>query len=531
MEADKKVGDFVLEKKIGAGGVGEVWRARHQLLDKVYAVKAIFPHLSRNSGFQDRFLMEAVAMASLDHPNIVGIHNFFIENERTYLVMSFIEGESLGDLIEQKDSIPVQDAIEISCNILDALNYAHSKGVIHRDVKPSNIIIQPDGQACLVDFGIALVLGKPRVTQFGKNIGTPEYMSPEQIKAKELDHRADVYSFGCVLYEMLAGNPPFGVQSENLTDFDIMSGHINTSPPSLSASNPDVTNQVEAVVMRALAKNPDYRFDGCQQMAKALRPIKETKTIPPPDSAQQLKKLVQTRNLLIFAVSLLLLSTVATTTGWVLHRSGAGSGTAELKDKLQKQTAELAQVQDELKKLAKDSNRYQRVLEAAQASEKTQVHELQREQFANAVLLSALIKSEYRRIKQSEHLIGNIRSNLQHISSPSEKIKKEKDLQKQTKRLKALQKKENADFQLYVTTVSGLAKLTSREHESVARKVGERFKESEQDAHEMIPKVNNHINRARLVITTGQALSNELLRSWRREIRSWPGRDRLAQKD
>lgn len=520
LEVGKKVRDFILEKKIGAGGVGEVWRARHQLLDKVYAIKVIFRHLSSDNNFQDRFLMEAVAMASLDHPNIVGIHNFFIEDERTYLIMSFIEGESLEDMIQQKGPIPVHDAIEISSGILDALNFAHSKGVIHRDVKPSNIIIRPDKQGCLVDFGIALVLGKPRVTQFGTNIGTPEYMSPEQIKAKDMDHRTDVYSYGCVLYEMLTGEPPFGVQSENLTDFDIMSRHINTPPPSLRASNPDITAPVEAAIMRALAKNPDDRFSGCREMALVLRPTEEMKIIPPPDPASRIKKLEQTRKLLIIVVLFLLLSAVAATTGWVLHKSGAETGTAELMDKIDQQTAELAQVQAENKKLAEDLNRYYRDLEAARTREKTQVHGLQREQFVNAVLLYALIKSNFRRIKYSRFHIRNKMQEIQQNSNPSQKEKLKAKIRLEKERLATLEKNSEADFQLYVNTVAGLAKLTSQEIEKTSRVLSERFKKNEQDAHRWIPKLKDHIRQARPAIAAGQALSNERLSSWRKEIRS-----------
>ena len=211
METGKTIRDYILEEKIGGGGAGEVWRARHGHLDKLVAIKVIHRHLAQDGQFYERFLREAMAIAKFDHPNIVGVHDFCFVDGESYLVMSYIEGESLRDLIDRRERLSVDEAVRISRDVLGALNFAHQKGVIHRDIKPSNILVRPDGSACLVDFGIALVVGQQRVTSFGTTIGTPEYMSPEQIKAsRSIDHRTDVYSIGCVLYEMLAGRPPFG---------------------------------------------------------------------------------------------------------------------------------------------------------------------------------------------------------------------------------------------------------------------------------------------------------------------------------
>jgi len=197
---------------------------------------------------------------------------FFYLDGNSYLVMSYIEGGSLEDLIKKRGRLPLEQVSKISSGILDALDFAHSRGVIHRDVKPSNILLRPNGHPFLVDFGIALVLGTPRMTQFGANIGTLEYMSPEQIRADEIDHRTDVYSFGCVVYEMLTGSPPFGSVDEGKTDFDVMNGHMNATPPSLIQLNPEIDENIDSVVSRAMAKDPNARFGGCKEMAEALEP-------------------------------------------------------------------------------------------------------------------------------------------------------------------------------------------------------------------------------------------------------------------
>lgn len=271
MERGQSIRDLILEDRIGGGGVGEVWRARHRHLQKVVAIKAIYKHLDQDPQFFERFVQEAVGMARLEHPHIAAVHDFFFEEGVPFLIMSYIPGDSLEGLIRDRAPLSVSEALRISRQILGALDYAHRQGVVHRDVKPSNILVREDGEAFLVDFGIALVLGRERKTRFGTNVGTPEYMSPEQIRGGEMDNRTDVYSFGCVLYEMLAGHPPFGSQDEEeLTEFQIMNGHVNNPPPSLGSRNPHVERRVEEVVFKALAKKPDDRFPDCESMAKAL---------------------------------------------------------------------------------------------------------------------------------------------------------------------------------------------------------------------------------------------------------------------
>jgi serine/threonine protein kinase len=301
--------DYVLEERIGAGGVGEVWRARHCKLEKPVAIKAIFRHLAGEPQFNERFLLEAISMARLEHPNIVGVHDFFDLEGSSFLVMSFVDGGSVYDRVKREGPYPVTQALKISRQILEALDFAHKQGVIHRDVKPSNILVDTRGNACLVDFGIALVLGRKRITKFGTNIGTPEYMSPEQIKAADIGYRTDVYSFGCVLYEMLTGRPPFGSQDDDkVTEFTLMEKHLKEQPVAVRNLNSEVDPQTEAVVMKALAKEPRDRFDSCREMAAALPSIDAGPTVVLPSKTRH--------KVWVALIFLFALTTAIASVGW-----------------------------------------------------------------------------------------------------------------------------------------------------------------------------------------------------------------------
>jgi serine/threonine-protein kinase len=271
----KRIGNWVIENRIGEGGMGEVWKAHHDLLKRHYAIKVMARQLLPDPNFEARFIKEASAQARLQHPHIVGVSDFFLNEGVYYLVMPYIEGQSLEERMKANDGpLPLAEALKIAQDVLHALDYAHQQAVIHRDVKPSNILLDRSGHAYLVDFGIALMIGQERRTRTGTSVGTPHYMSPEQIlKPRELDHRADVYSFGCVLYEMLTGQPPFDASgAEGDTDYIIKGKHIESRPEPLKKANPktDASEEIESIVMRALAKNPNERFTGCGEFARAL---------------------------------------------------------------------------------------------------------------------------------------------------------------------------------------------------------------------------------------------------------------------
>ena len=310
MKPGDQVRDYILEQRIGAGGVGEVWRARHIRLNKPVAIKLILPHLCEDENIYSRFVQEAIATANLGHPHIISVHDFFSVGDDAFLVMSYVEGGSLQDRIRKRGRLPLSETLHIARGMLDALDFAHQKGIVHRDVKPSNILLSPDLHAYLVDFGIALVLGKTRITRFGANIGTPDYMSPEQIRGEQLDHRTDVYSFGCVLYEMLTGRTPFR-RSDDDTEFTLMERHMNEEPMSLRKLNPEANGQLETAVMRALAKDRDKRFAGCADMAKALLASAAASVNGPskiPD---------KTSRAAIAAAAILALTTLVSAAGWI----------------------------------------------------------------------------------------------------------------------------------------------------------------------------------------------------------------------
>ncbi len=274
MQRDQRIREYLLEEKIGEGGMAEVWRARHVHLDKLVAIKVMSATLRADPQFAERFLQEARAMSRLQHPNIIGATEFFIEQDIPILVMPYVDGGSLEDRLDkQKGPLTPREAIFISKQILKALDHAHQKGIIHRDVKPSNILLDREGHAYLTDFGIALLMGQERKTRTGASIGTPYYMSPEQImRPKQMDHRSDVYSFGCVFYEMLAGRPPFeaGPDEDGDTDLIVKNAHLQQSVPDLGRIAPQVPDAIEKIVGKALEKEASRRFSGCGEFAQAL---------------------------------------------------------------------------------------------------------------------------------------------------------------------------------------------------------------------------------------------------------------------
>ena len=271
MEAQDKVGQYTLVRKIGEGGMAEVWEARHDQLGSRAAIKFLLPEFARNKDLQERFLNEGKRQAQLQHPNIIPAMDFFQVEGRSFLVMQYIEGENLENRLKKEHPpLTLEEVRSIARDILGALEYAHSKGVVHRDIKPSNMLVDPKGRVLLMDFGIALALTEEqRLTRTNTSMGTPDYMSPEQItRPLEVDFRSDIYSFGCVLYAMLSGNPPFSF--EGATAFAIHDRHVRTAPPALVLRNPEIPRGVNNVVFKCLEKNPANRYQTCAEIIPAL---------------------------------------------------------------------------------------------------------------------------------------------------------------------------------------------------------------------------------------------------------------------
>jgi phosphate transport system substrate-binding protein len=282
MQEQLQVGPYILEREIGEGGMAQVWQARHVHLGNKAAVKFLLPRLAGDPELEDRFLSEGKRQARLQHPNIVHAIDFVQQDGRSYLVMQYVEGKSLETRLTE-GRLSLEEVHAISWDVLSALDYAHSLGVVHRDVKPSNILIEQTGRVWLTDFGIALALREERrITRTGTAVGTPDYMSPEQIlRPREVDARSDIYSFGCVLYAMLAGGPPFGM--DGATDFYIKDCHVRVPPPPLSQRNPSLHPGLERVVLQCLEKDPDSRLQDCRSVKYAL----DAALAAPPSSPPQ----------------------------------------------------------------------------------------------------------------------------------------------------------------------------------------------------------------------------------------------------
>ncbi len=226
----------------------------------------------------NRFLREAKAAGRLSHPNIVTIHEVGVENGRHYIVMEYLEGENLRERLQRQGAIPLKEAVDITLQVLAALEHAHRMGVVHRDIKPENIHLLPDGLVKLTDFGIARIVFEPNITIDGQIFGTPSYMSPEQIEGGEIDARTDIFSMGVVLYEMLTGRKPFTGESIVTITYNIM--HKEPTPP------PGVPYGIERVLMRAMAKRPIDRYSSAREMAEDLKRAMEPGALvmpaPPP---------------------------------------------------------------------------------------------------------------------------------------------------------------------------------------------------------------------------------------------------------
>jgi TolB-like protein len=261
---------YTLQRELGRGGMATVYLATDLKHDRPVALKVLKPELAAVLG-ADRFLREVKTTAQLTHPHILPLHDSGNADGFLYYVMPYVEGESLRDRLTREKQLPVDDALQISREVADALSYAHSHGVIHRDIKPENILLEA-GHAVVADFGIARAIdqaGGERLTGTGIALGTPAYMSPEQAAgSKDLDGRSDLYALGCVLYEMLAGHPPFvGASVESL-----IQQHLTAEPPNITGIRPAVPAHVAATLERALAKTPADRFNPVALFAEALGP-------------------------------------------------------------------------------------------------------------------------------------------------------------------------------------------------------------------------------------------------------------------
>ena len=259
---------YELEELVGTGGMSSVFRAHDRQLERLVAIKILHEHYAEDPEYLERFRREARAVARLSHPNIVTVIDRGDDGGRQYIVFEHVEGENLKELILRSGRLPVRRALELALAVADGLAFAHDRGLVHRDVKPQNVLLSREGEVKVTDFGIARSLHMDHgVTQTGTVLGTGEYLAPEQASGKPVSAATDVYSLGVVLWELLAGDVPF--VGENFVAVALR--HVNEPPPSLRERRPDVTPRLEAAVDRALAKDPERRFPSMTTFAKELR--------------------------------------------------------------------------------------------------------------------------------------------------------------------------------------------------------------------------------------------------------------------
>ncbi len=269
-------GRYELRSQIARGGTAQVYLARDLLLDRPVALKVLFPELSADHAFVERFRREAQAAANLSHPNIVPVFDWGESDRTHFIVMEYVDGEALSAVIRSEAPLPAARAASVAADIAKALSYAHRHGVVHRDVKPGNVLLTADGLVKVTDFGIARAMGvDEQVTQTGLVMGTATYFSPEQAQGLGVDGRSDVYALGVVLYEMLAGRPPFVGESPVAIAYQ----HVREEPPPLRSFNPDVPAALEAVVEKAMAKAPAERYASADDLRLDLERFLRGQTV------------------------------------------------------------------------------------------------------------------------------------------------------------------------------------------------------------------------------------------------------------
>jgi serine/threonine protein kinase len=272
----KRIGKYIVKELLARGGMGEIYKASHPTLERDVAIKVIHTHKASDPQIVDRFQREAKVVAALRHPGIIQVYDFDVEDDAFYMVMEFVPGESLaqrlGNLHIQGKQLPLHEIIRLFQSITEAVAYAHNRGVIHCDLKPSNVLLTLEGQAVLADFGISKIINAERLTATNDILGTPHYMAPEQGFGREIDAQADVYALGVMLYELTTGKLPFNGNSP----MSIVFKHINEQPRQPRSINPYLPEAVEQIIQKAMAKDPAMRYASAQELLvdlQALTPL------------------------------------------------------------------------------------------------------------------------------------------------------------------------------------------------------------------------------------------------------------------
>ena len=254
-------------KSIGEGGMANVYLAKDTILDRDVAVKVLRGDLSNDDKFIRRFEREALSVSKLSHPNIVEVYDVGEENEQHYIVMEYIDGKTLKQLLYKRKTLTTEEVIDIMTQLTDAIAHAHESYIIHRDIKPQNIMILDDGSIKVTDFGIAIAMNATQLTQTNSVMGSVHYIPPEQANGKSATVKSDIYSIGIMMYELLTGSVPF--KGDNAVEIAIK--HMKEKIPSIRKQNPAIYQSVENIVLKATAKNPRNRYENARDMCNDLK--------------------------------------------------------------------------------------------------------------------------------------------------------------------------------------------------------------------------------------------------------------------
>jgi serine/threonine-protein kinase len=274
---------YAVGELLGRGGMAEVWAGTDRVLDRPIAIKVLGSWLAHDATFVERFRREALAAARVSHPNLVAVYDAGAEDGTPYIVMEHVPGETLADTLRRDGRLEPAEAAGIAAEVARALAVAHAAGIVHRDVKPANVMVTPQGRAKLMDLGIARSLDGETITRASTVLGTAGYLSPEQVRGERVDARSDLYSLGCVLYEMVTGHPPFEADGPMAVAYK----HLHEDAPAPSEDVPGVPPSIGAVTRRAMAKDPEDRFASAGEFTTALEdatapvaPIAPTSPLP-----------------------------------------------------------------------------------------------------------------------------------------------------------------------------------------------------------------------------------------------------------